>query len=284
MATSVTSEPIPLTLVVVGDGGVGKSSITLSMIRKTFSDEYDPTVEDSYCCNLVVDGQTYALTILDTAGQEEYRGLWSETAVQHGDAFVLVFDISSRDSFTILPELLHIIRKVKSTKENPPFSNQPSNNPFPFTVLGNKCDLPANKRQVSAADGLSFARAGGGLFFETSAKMHVNVTSAFESLVRAVVRIKNAEALPRRDSTPFNPNIVVANSIAQTPISPHHTQFSDGDFDISSKGSPASSRRPKKRKKELQMSRKRSHSIGGLGRDPNHWEDDEGCCRSCTIQ
>lgn len=44
-----------------------------------FLDEYDPTIEDSYCKHVEVDGQEYTLEITDTAGQEEYRGQWNET-------------------------------------------------------------------------------------------------------------------------------------------------------------------------------------------------------------
>ena len=36
-------------------------------------DEYDPTIEDSYRKQVVIDGETCLLDILDTAGQEEYR-------------------------------------------------------------------------------------------------------------------------------------------------------------------------------------------------------------------
>lgn len=39
----------------------------------SFVDEYDPTIEDSYRKQVVIDGETCLLDILDTAGQEEYR-------------------------------------------------------------------------------------------------------------------------------------------------------------------------------------------------------------------
>jgi len=51
--------------------------------------EYDPTVEDSYTCQLTLDGQDYTIEIIDTAGQEEYRGLWAETSAREGDGFIL---------------------------------------------------------------------------------------------------------------------------------------------------------------------------------------------------
>ena len=58
-------------LVVVGAGGVGKSALTIQLIQNHFVDEYDPTIEDSYRKQVVIDGETCLLDILDTAGQEE---------------------------------------------------------------------------------------------------------------------------------------------------------------------------------------------------------------------
>lgn len=49
-------------LVVVGDGGVGKSAITIQFFQKMFVTDYDPTIEDSYIQHTEVDGQ---LCVLD---------------------------------------------------------------------------------------------------------------------------------------------------------------------------------------------------------------------------
>lgn len=62
-------------LVVVGAGGVGKSALTIQLIQNHFVDEYDPTIEDSYRKQVVIDGETCLLDILDTAGQEEYSAM-----------------------------------------------------------------------------------------------------------------------------------------------------------------------------------------------------------------
>lgn len=44
---------------------------------------------DSYSINLTIEGQDYNVEIVDTAGQEEYRGLWGEQTVRDGDGFIL---------------------------------------------------------------------------------------------------------------------------------------------------------------------------------------------------
>lgn len=51
---------------------LGKSSISLRLVRSKWTDEYDPTIQDSYSVTRIVDGRTYQLSLTDTAGQEEY--------------------------------------------------------------------------------------------------------------------------------------------------------------------------------------------------------------------
>eukprot|EP00490_Sorites_sp_Unknown_P011174 CAMPEP_0114655856 /NCGR_PEP_ID=MMETSP0191-20121206/11513_1 /TAXON_ID=126664 /ORGANISM="Sorites sp." /LENGTH=75 /DNA_ID=CAMNT_0001871991 /DNA_START=51 /DNA_END=275 /DNA_ORIENTATION=+ len=62
-------------IVVLGAGAVGKSAITIRMVANEWRNEYDPTIEDSYQCNLKVDGVDEELDILDTAGQEQFAAL-----------------------------------------------------------------------------------------------------------------------------------------------------------------------------------------------------------------
>lgn len=59
MATStVPGDNLPTyKLVVVGDGGVGKSALTIQFFQKIFVPDYDPTIEDSYLKHTEIDGQ-----------------------------------------------------------------------------------------------------------------------------------------------------------------------------------------------------------------------------------
>lgn len=59
MATSaVPSDNLPTyKLVVVGDGGVGKSALTIQFFQKIFVPDYDPTIEDSYLKHTEIDNQ-----------------------------------------------------------------------------------------------------------------------------------------------------------------------------------------------------------------------------------
>lgn len=70
VAPGMSTDNLPkYTLVVVGDGAVGKSAITLQFLQHIFVEDYDPTIEDSYIKTIQIDGQWCVLDIFDTAGE-----------------------------------------------------------------------------------------------------------------------------------------------------------------------------------------------------------------------
>jgi len=97
---------------------------------------------------------------------EEYRELWAHSSAKQADGFIFVYSIDSLESFAALPQFLNIVRETKSThlQDRPTSLNSPENNPFVFAVLGNKTDLPPERRQVPAQEGNNYTKAGGGLF------------------------------------------------------------------------------------------------------------------------
>ena len=92
-------------LVVVGAGGVGKSALTIQLIQNHFVDEYDPTIEDSYRKQVVIDGETCLLDILDTAGQEEYSAM-RDQYMRTGEGFLIVFAVNNAKSFEDITKVL----------------------------------------------------------------------------------------------------------------------------------------------------------------------------------
>ncbi|RMY74633.1 hypothetical protein D0862_14073, partial [Hortaea werneckii] len=122
-------------LVVVGGGGVGKSCLTIQLIQSHFVDEYDPTIEDSYRKQCVIDDEVALLDVLDTAGQEEYSAM-REQYMRTGEGFLLVYSMTSRQSFEEIITFQQQILRVKDRDY------------FPIIVVGNKCDLES-EREVS---------------------------------------------------------------------------------------------------------------------------------------
>ena len=149
------------------------------------------TAEDCYSVTRTVDGLPYFLSLTDTAGQEEYRGLWAATNLK-SDAFLLVYDITSASSLTTLDFFLDMIDlEAEQRMENNARlfrelagsrgANEPMviGSPPPVKIMaGNKCDLK-EARAVTAQQGLEYARKRGCGFMETSAREMVNIEETF---------------------------------------------------------------------------------------------------------
>lgn len=128
--------------------------------------------EDSYSVARTVDGQSYFLSLTDTAGQEEYRGLWAASNLR-SDAFLFVYDITNLASLTSLDYFVQMVdmecEHRQDAKEVQPVK----------IVAGNKCDLK-EARAISSRQGLEWARGRDCGFMETSAREKVNVEETFQ--------------------------------------------------------------------------------------------------------
>ncbi|KAI5898618.1 ras protein [Schizophyllum commune H4-8] len=166
---------------VLGDGGVGKTALAVQFTLNCFVETYDPTIEDAYRKQLVVDNKMCFVEVIDTAGQEEYATLRDQW-VREGQGFILVYSIASRSTFDRLEVFRQSMRRVKR------------GDPI-FMLVGNKCDK-TYEREVSKEEGAQLARQFGCEFIETSAKTAQNVERLFTTLVRALRQTKQIEAGP----------------------------------------------------------------------------------------
>lgn len=196
-------------LVVLGDGGVGKTALTIQLCLNHFVETYDPTIEDSYRKQVQIDGQSCMLEVLDTAGQEEYIALRDQW-IRDGEGFVLVYSISSRSSFTRIQKFHHQIQRVKetATSGSPTYPGSPLSaslastgfGPAPVMLVGNKCDR-VTEREVSTQEGSALAKELGCDFVEASAKNCVNVEKAFYEVVRQLRRQRHQNVGPNKGNT-----------------------------------------------------------------------------------
>ncbi|XP_067928161.1 ras-related protein M-Ras-like [Watersipora subatra] len=160
-------------LVVVGDGGVGKSALTIQYFQKMFVRDYDPTIEDSYIQQTQIDGQHCILDVLDTAGQEEFSAM-REQYMRKGDGFLLVYSVIDYQSFESAVQFYKQILRVKDRDD------------YPMLLIANKVDLDS-ARVVSQAEGLTLANRLRIPYIETSAKdPPINVDESFIELVRVI--------------------------------------------------------------------------------------------------
>ncbi|KAI1381005.1 ras-domain-containing protein [Hypoxylon crocopeplum] len=191
-------------LVVLGDGGVGKTALTIQLCLQHFVETYDPTIEDSYRKQVVIDGQSCMLEVLDTAGQEEYTALRDQW-IRDGEGFVLVYSISSRSSFSRIKRFHHQIQRVKeSCSSSPTYPGSPIStatpaSAVPIMLVGNKSDR-VTEREVSTQEGHALARELGCEFVEASAKNCINVEKAFYDVVRILRRQRQQASRPMPQS------------------------------------------------------------------------------------
>ncbi|KAN0008736.1 hypothetical protein ACTFIU_009465 [Dictyostelium citrinum] len=160
-------------LCIMGDSGVGKTSITIQFISNHFINCYDPTIEDLYRKQCVIDDQVYMLDILDTAGQDELTAIRNHW-IKSCEGFVLVYSITLKSSFDQIQSYIDQIKNLKTEK-------------VPIILIGNKSDLEED-REVTYHEGENFANRFGMSYIEVSAKSRVNIDEVFNEVVRSVKR------------------------------------------------------------------------------------------------
>ena len=143
-------------LIFLGDQSVGKSCILNRFMNDTFTEEYQATIGlDFQSKNVQIDNQDIHLLLYDTAGQEKFRAL-IPMYTRDANIILLVYDVTSKDSFLHLSDWLKDLTNVK--KED-----------VIFAVVGNKIDLD-DRREVNSNEGENYAKEHDFIFAEVSAK------------------------------------------------------------------------------------------------------------------
>ncbi|MHA1263784.1 MAG: Rab family GTPase [Candidatus Helarchaeota archaeon] len=165
-------------IIVVGDGGVGKTALTVRFAEGVFRDDYKMTIGVDFSIktiNVSLNGQSrrVKLQIWDTGGQERFsyvRPLYYKGAV----GGLIVFDLTNRKSFENLERwFTEIANNCVS---------------IPVILVGNKCDLP--DIEVSPAEIQALANTHKVPYFESSAKSGQSVNAIFENLSKNLVMIE----------------------------------------------------------------------------------------------
>ncbi|XP_048208062.1 ras-related protein Rab-31-like [Perognathus longimembris pacificus] len=161
-----------LKVCLLGDTGVGKSSIARRFAEDNFEHNVHPTIGASFMTKTVPYGnELHKFLIWDTAGQERFHSL-APLYYRGSAAAVIVYDITKQDSF-------HTLKKwVKELKEHGPEN-------IIMAIAGNKCDL-SDIRQVPLKDAEEYAESIGAIVVETSAKDAVNIKELFQGISRQI--------------------------------------------------------------------------------------------------
>lgn len=176
-----------LKVIILGDSGVGKTSLMNQYVNKRFSNQYKATIgADFLTKEVIVDDRLVTMQLWDTAGQERFQSL-GVAFYRGADCCVLVYDVNSAKSF----ETLDSWRDEFLIQASP---HDPEN--FPFVVLGNKIDVEEGKRQVTQKRAMTWCQSKGNIpYFETSAKEAINVEQAFQTVAKNALQQEAEEQL-----------------------------------------------------------------------------------------
>lgn len=179
-------------LVLLGESGVGKSSIALRFVRGEFNENGEATIGAAYLTKTinVLQSATIKFDIWDTAGQERYHSL-APMYYRGAPAAVVVYDITSQTSFS---------RAQAWVKE----LIQQANSQIVIALVGNKADMASENRVISKEEGSEFASSNGLMFMEVSAKTGMNVEEVFHNLATKIA----SQSTPEAKSTTVRPTTV----------------------------------------------------------------------------
>ena len=167
------SETQSIKIGMFGGGGVGKTCITLRFLKDEFTEGYIPTIEDFFSKTIEVDNQTVSLTIIDTAGQDDFAEM-RPRYYSDVQAFVFVIDISNKQSVDELRDIF------EDAKEN-------ATGDVIGVIAANKADLrdEGGNDLIPKEDFKKYESEFGCKVFETSAKTNLNITELFKYVIHS---------------------------------------------------------------------------------------------------
>ncbi len=174
-------------VVLIGDSGVGKSSIISRYIGGIFVDSIDSTISSSFSQKeYEANGKKVRLNIWDTAGQEKFRSIGRNF---YKDAYIIlmVYDITNKQSFEDLksvwfPEIQQFGEKYKI-----------------IAIVGNKSDR-YEEENVSESELNSFSKELGGTNFLVSAKNGNGIELMFKILAEMFLNPNFQDTIENRES------------------------------------------------------------------------------------
>ncbi|XP_020485460.1 rho-related GTP-binding protein RhoF [Labrus bergylta] len=177
-----TTKKGELKIVIVGDGGCGKTSLLMVYAKGDFPEKYAPSVFEKYVTTITLGGKEIKLNLYDTAGQEDYDRL-RPLSYQEANLVLVCFDVTNPTSFENVmikwhPEVKHFCRDT------------------PVILIGCKTDLRKDKectRKLKAMDLAPITYTQGEetrqqmnaeLYLECSAKHQENVDDIFREATK----------------------------------------------------------------------------------------------------
>lgn len=155
-------------LVMLGEAGVGKSSLALRLVKKVFVEYQESSIGAAFLTHdIKLSDRDVHFEIWDTAGQERYHSL-APMYYRGASAALVVYDVTSYSSFLRAKSWVEELKRACGD--------------ITIALAGNKVDLPEDQRKVNLKEAQSFAAANDLMLYETSAKTNLTVDKIFEKI------------------------------------------------------------------------------------------------------
>jgi small GTP-binding protein len=168
-------------LSLIGDGGVGKTSMAQRYVHGIFKADYKATIGTYISkkeCKFEELNTSVKFMIWDLAGQNQFHRLWQDYLTD-SRAGIIAFDLTNRESFGNVRKWYDIIKEVVIPN-------------IILIIVGNKVDL-SDERKVSTEEGMDLAKELGVYYMETSAKTNKNIGELFEWVALQILNINIEE-------------------------------------------------------------------------------------------
>ena len=167
-------EEIIYKILLLGDSSVGKTCFLLRYCDKSFQDVHLSTIGLDYRLKTITlkNNRTVKLQIWDTAGQDRFRAI-TKNYYKSANGVILIYDITNIQTYE------NVKNWISQIKEE-------ANSNVIIYLVGNKIDLPKEKRVVKIEAGQKIADEFSLSFKEASAKNGDNVNQIFEELVEQI--------------------------------------------------------------------------------------------------
>ena len=161
-------------VLLLGDSTVGKTCFLLRYCDKTFEDAHLTTVGLDYRLKSMVlkNGKNVKLQIWDTAGQDRFRAI-TKNYYKGANGIILIYDVTNLQSYE------NVKNWIAQIKES-------ANQNVIIYLVGNKIDIKEEDRCVKTEDGKKLAEEFKLPFFESSAKIGININEIFEQIVEKI--------------------------------------------------------------------------------------------------
>ena len=172
---------IDIKLLLLGETGVGKTSIMHRFAKNKYEDLKSSTIGIDYETKIIkYKDKSYKIQLFDTAGQEKYKSI-IKGYYHIGKGFFVVFDLTNENSLNSVHDWIKEIQEI--CKDPDPI----------IIILGNKNDL----QNIRISDDIiknKLENYKNKIYIETSAKENTNITHAFEQMIELVEKDDNLKS------------------------------------------------------------------------------------------